>query len=237
MLEKLEYSVDLKVDVSDDSIKYLEFLNELAGDGMDKAVDKIDNLGTIIGKNMDKIAAYNEGLNQMFANRGYKGNISQDLKDGKVTPEELAEMYDLTEAEVDLLREYMGNIMDITKEIQNMRTEITDQLIDAMEEINEKLDEQIDKINRAAEGMQHYRDIIDLVGQDVLGISDEMMKTFGEKQLDNSIANVKASRTKMLENEREYNEAVAELERLKTSGASEFAIEEQERVIKAAKEN
>ena len=237
MLEKLEYSVDLKIGVSDDSIKYLEFLNELAGDGIDKAIDKIDNLGTIIGKNMDKIAAYNEGLNQMFANRGYKGNISQDLKDGKVTPEELAEMYDLTEAEVDLLREYMGNIMDITQEIQNMRKEITDQLIDAMEEINEKFDEQIDKINRAAEGMQHYRDIIDLVGQDVLGISDEMMKTFGEKQLDNSIANVKASRTKMLENEREYNEAVAELERLKTSGASEFAIEEQERVVKAAKEN
>jgi hypothetical protein len=237
MLEKLEYEVTLKIDVNEDANKYLDFLMEMNGDGMDNALDNIDILGEKIADGMENIETYTKGLNNMFKNRGYKGSVVEDLQSGKVTPEELAKMYDLTEAEVELMREYMGNIMDITKEIQNMRKEITDQLINAMEEINEKFDEQIDKINRAAEGMQHYRDIIDLVGQDVLGISDEMIKTFGEKQLDNAVANVKASRTKMLENEREYNEAVAELERLKSSGASEFAIKEQERVVKAAQEN
>ena len=237
MLEKLEYEVTLKIDVNEDANKYLDFLMELAGDGMEHALDNIDMLGEKIANGLEDIQTYTDALNKMFKNRGYEGDVVSDLQSGKVTPEELAEMYDLTEDEVDLLREYMGDIMDITEEIQNMRKEITDQLIDAMEEINEKFDEQIDKINRAAEGMQHYRDIIDLVGQDVLGISDEMIEMFSEKQLNNSIANVFATRTKMLENEREYNEAVAELERLKDTGASEFAIEEQERVVEAAREH
>ena len=234
-LEKLEYQVDLKTDVSDDTRKYLDFLMELAGDGIDAAADNIDNLSKKIKTNLDDIETWTDGLNGMFENRGYKGDVVADLINRKITPEELAEQYALTEKEIELMRDYVSNIMDATLEVQKLREEITEQVISAMEELNEQFDEQIEKLERLSGLMDHYRNIIDLVGADVLGISSDMLKAFDSAKMENSIAQVTAARQKMLHNEYAYNEAQAELEKLRAEQASKQAIEEQEKIVEAAR--
>ena len=233
-LEKIEYTVQLKIDVSEDTRKYLDFLMELSGDGLDVAADNIDRLSQKIGTNLDDIKAWEEGLDSLFSDKGYEGSIVADLLSGEVTPDQLAEQYDLTQAEADLVREYAGNIMDATLELQNLRKEITDQMITALEDMNEQFDKQIEKIDRISGLMDHYGKVIELVGADVLGVSDEMLKSFDDAKMANSLAKLAAARTKYEANERELAKLRAEREKMEREGATEEALKEMDRAIEEA---
>ena len=236
LLERIEYTVKLKVDVSEDTIKYINFLMDLSGDSFDETADKISRLSSVIGENIEKIDAWKEGLDAIFKDKGYKGSVAADLLTGKITAEDLAKKYNLTEAEIELIREYANNIMDTTVEVNNLRKEITDSLIAGLEDMNDQFDKQIDKIDRAGKLMDGYRDIIELVGEDVLGVSNEMNELFNEAKMNNAISKVSAAKTKLNANEARLAELKAEKERLIAKEGSEEAIAELDRAIETVEE-
>jgi hypothetical protein len=78
------------------------------------------------------------------------------------------------------LRKWRDELFAANKELSQMGDTVSGKIIEALEQMNKDLDEQADKIERNNSLLEHYRNVIDLVGKDTLGISDEIMKKTSE---------------------------------------------------------
>jgi len=78
----------------------------------------------------------------------------------------------LTNAQVSALTEYQEALWEANEELNNIGDTVHEKVVAAVEEMNSKLDEQSESISHNNSLLENYRNIIDLVGQDALGISD-----------------------------------------------------------------
>lgn len=69
--------------------------------------------------------------------------------------------------------------------------------MEAITALGEEFDKQSAKIDHAMGVLNSYRNIVDLVGQDVLGISDEMMEAFSETAVEGAIDALTVSKAKV----------------------------------------
>ena len=81
LLEKLQYEIELKIEIEDDDLKYLDFLLKQVNDSAYEAADAIALLGQKTQSTFNKIDAYTEGINKLFQNHGFVGDITELLGD------------------------------------------------------------------------------------------------------------------------------------------------------------
>ena len=112
--------------------------------------------------------------------------------------------------------------------------------MESLEELSEEFDEQSDVVDHLSGVLDHYRNIVDIVGQEALGISDDMMKMFSDVAVDSAIDNLAISVDKL----EGLREARAEQERALAQATTEEeikrwteTIEETDKLIRDAEEN
>ena len=69
--------------------------------------------------------------------------------------------------------------------------------MEALEALGEEFDKQSDKIDHLSGVLESYQNIIGIVGQEVLGITDEMMESFSDIAVDNAIDALTVSKGKL----------------------------------------
>lgn len=200
-LEKVEYIVDLKIDVAEDSLEYLEYLLEKLDDDAYDAAEAMALLGKQAEQSMKKIEAYEEGIKGIFGNHVEMGEISQSDVDaflrGEQSGIDAVSKLDLTEDEVAKLREWKSALLEENQTLMDLRQEVRDKVLPAFQELTEEMDLQIEKIEHLQSVTESYRNIIDIVGKDYLGISDEMMGALNQAQVDMAINNLTATKAKL----------------------------------------
>ena len=162
-LEKIEFKVQIKVDASDDDLAYIEFLMSKIEDDAFAAAESIGLLGDKAAETIEKVAATEEGINQIMNDVAAQGFI--------------------TDEQANKLRDYRDQLGDYNAELMEIRNTVFDELTEAFEAWNEKIDETATTIEHLNSMLSGYRNIIDLVGKDMLGIDNETLKNLSKTQI------------------------------------------------------
>ena len=176
-LEKIEYKVQIKVDIVDDDKAYLDFLMQKVEDDAFAAAEAIGYLGEEAQLTLDKIKANEEGI----------AEVERALAAGDITPEQAVEK----------MREYRDELVDLNADLLEIRQTVQDKLTEAFEGWNEEIERGITKLEHYSSVLENYKNIIDIIGKDMLGISDETMSNLSKAQIANANNIIRATKAQL----------------------------------------
>ena len=214
-LEKIEYKVQIKVDIADDDKAYLDFLMQKVEDDAFAAAEAIGYLGEEAQLTLDKIKA----------NEGGIAEVERALAAGDITPEQAVEK----------MREYRDELVDLNADLLEIRQTVQDKLTEAFESWNEEIERGITKLEHYGSVLENYKNIIDIVGKDMLGISDETMSNLSKAQIANANNIIRATKAQLDANNstlEKMRQARAEAE----ARRDEESVKEWDEQIKIAEE-
>lgn len=204
-LEKAEYVVEYGTSLVEDSLSIIEYQLEKIED---KAYSTAEALA-LVGQKMNEVSKksniYKDGIETTLAASG----LSIDDILG-ASPEELAELVangTFTAEQVEQLRNYRDELLNTNQEMKDMANETLDKLLEGFDEWNEAIDKNKEKIDHLKEVTSSYRDIIDLIGKDNLGVSNQMLEQMNEFNIAASQSQVDITRRQLEENKRSLEEA------------------------------
>ncbi len=182
-LEQVQYEVEIKLDIPDSQIKVLEYKLGRIDDDAFKALDAIELLSQKADNLKQQIAINKQGLNDVLALTMSAAEISQILA-GNL---EVLNKKTLTDNQVSAIKEYRDNLLDLNSQFDDLRKEIEDKVMSAFDAWKEKLDKGIASIDHYNTVLDDYKNIIDIVGKDTLGITDAFMTNLAQRTTDNAI--------------------------------------------------
>ena len=189
-LEKIQYAIELKLNVAEDSLALLDYQMSRIEDDAFKAAQAVGLFAEKAELLYDQMAADREGLNDILGQQlssaeikmFYEGDMS--VLEGKT----------FTDAQVEAIKEYRDNLIELSEEFDEIRESIEEQVMEVFDAWNEKLETGIESLEHYGSVLESYKNIIDIVGEDGLGISDEFIKNLNEAQIGNAIDKVNATR-------------------------------------------
>jgi len=129
------------------------------------------------------------------------GQQSQDFinkfMNGTLTEKEMNKLSDMTEDEWNQVLEMRDNLLDVNQSIMETFQEVADAIGNAFSGYVEDMDRGIGRIDKAKEAVQSYKNIIDIVGQDFLGISNDLMRELDQDTVNIANQKVEATRAKL----------------------------------------
>lgn len=176
-LEKIEYKVQIKIDIADDDKAYLDFLMQKIENDAFAAAEAIGYLGEEASLTLDKIKANEEGI----------AEVERALAAGEITPEQAVEK----------MREYRDELVDLNANLLEIRQTVQDKLTEAFEGWNEEIERGITKLEHYGSVLENYKNIIDIVGKDMLGISNETMSNLSKAQIANANNIIRATKAQL----------------------------------------
>ena len=226
-LEIVTYKVKFLNDLIEDATKYLDYLIKQADKSIYDIGEKVGLLGQKAGNALKEIGNIQNGIIEMLSNENHPNLTSELVEgylDGQLSLEDiLSKIGQLTDKEQQQLRDYREQLLKWAETLDELRTEAYDQLSESVEKFNDKIDHQKDIINDLANVMKHYRDIIDIVGKDVLGISDKLLKQMNRVGLDAAEKNLIISKKQFDEITASYQKAQREYDQMIAAGRLEDA--------------
>lgn len=182
-LEQVQYEVEIKLDIPDSQIKVLEYKLGRIDDDAFKALDAIELLSQKADNLKQQIAINKQGLNDVLSLTMSAAEISQILA-GNL---EVLNKKTLTDDQVSAIKEYRDNLLELNSQFDDLRKEIEDKVMSAFDAWKEKLDKGIASIDHYNTVLDDYKNIIDIVGKDTLGITDAFMTNLAQRTTDNAI--------------------------------------------------
>lgn len=190
------YKLELNIDLDEDELKYLDFLLEMLGDNAEKAVDALTLLGQKFNTTKTELDHYVDGIKDLLALRGFSDSDIAAFLNGELTVQDL-ENRGFTTDDIDKLREYRDAIQENTEALKELQEEIEAKFLDVLDELNEKVEDAEDRFNHFTKMFEHFQNVVDIVGQDALGMTAETMKMLAQAAKENAIEMVKAAKTQL----------------------------------------
>lgn len=182
-LEQVQYAVEVKLDIPDDKIKFLEYRLERIDDDAFKSIEAVTLLTKKADEVYKKIQINKEALNDVLKLSLSVGEITQLLAgDTSVLVGK-----SFTEEQINAIKEYRDNLLDLNSELDDVRETIEDKVMEAFDAWKEKVDAGISSIEHYGNILGSFRNIIDIVGKDTLGISNTFMNNLAQGTVDNAI--------------------------------------------------
>lgn len=182
-LEQVQYAVEVKLDIPDDKIKFLEYRLERIDDDAFKSIEAVTLLTKKADEVYKKIQINKEALNDVLKLSLSVGEITQLLAgDTSVLAGK-----SFTEEQINAIKEYRDNLLDLNSELDDVRETIEDKVMEAFDAWKEKVDAGISSIEHYGNILGSFRNIIDIVGKDTLGISNTFMNNLAQGTVDNAI--------------------------------------------------
>lgn len=206
-IEEIQYTVEHTVEKIDYLFNALEHQLKNLDDPIDDAAKAIAVLGQQTEQALKKIKAYEMGISDIFTQSNLTDSDVEALIGGDMS---VLDGKQLTEAQVSALTEYQKTLWETNEELNNMGDTVHEKVVAAVEEMNSKLDEQSESISHNNALLENYRNIIDLVGQDALGISDQVMANLSRASVQGAQAELQAAKAKFDTNKAIYDDTLAE---------------------------
>ena len=240
LLERTQLEVELKINVSEDALQYLEYMMDNIEN---KAYDCAEAFGYLNGMTQEyfKTAeALEGGLRSLFANQGLTDTDFQkliegdtatytklmdmlssggvaDLSDG-LQQSEIDAAYGFTAEDVDTMRDYVSQLIEANQNLQEIRQTVHEQILTVWDEWNEKLDAGIAKIEHLQSITESYQNIIDIVGQKNLGVSNAFMSKMRQQSIDQANDKLEAEKARYESLKKARDDAYAKFEEQKAKG-------------------
>lgn len=180
-------------------------IEQLDKDMYDTA-DVLALLGDKMGKIYEEAGHEREAIEDIFKLHGLGSEDVQAFLNGQIEiADVLAQVGELTQKEIDDLQSHQSALLDYNKTLIQIREESYEKISESISEFNDQIERQIDIIDDLDGLMNHYKNIIDIVGKDVLGVSDEMLKNMDKLAITAAQSSLEIS-TNQLEHNREILE-------------------------------
>lgn len=237
-LEKVDYKVQLKLEVNEDDKKIIDFLmDRIDGDAW-RTGEQIALHDRNIVNSQENITTAKSGLEGIFANHENidSAAVMEALNNGDYkSAMSLLGDEAFTEAEVEKIKEYSDTILDETANIKDEQMAVVDSMNDVFDAHMEHFEQFGDSISHASDMLSAYGEVIDLVGQEELGISAATMQKMRDTSielLESANANAK---NKFDQAKAEYDYAEDQLKAARETGDKEL-IKHWEDVVQHTKE-
>ena len=86
---------------------------------------------------------------------------------------------------------------DLNADLLEVRQTVQDKLTEAFEAWNEKIEEGTSKLEFYSSVLEGYKNIIDIVGKDMLGISDKTMNRLNQTIISNANDSIRATKAQL----------------------------------------
>lgn len=213
-LEKLNYEVEVGLKINEEDLKVIEYyLNKIEDDAF-AAAERIALLGQKTANAIEKSNINSSGLQDLIA------YINDPANEGLINYEDVA----------DQVYNYRDALLETNQELVEMDKTVKDQLINTYEAFNEKIDAQIDKFEKYNSFIEHYKNIIDIVGRDNLGISDQTMKMLRSIQNENAITRLANETAHLKSLEASRNNTMSMLDQATTEEDRKYWEEQLEKI-------
>ena len=189
-LEKIQYAIELKLNIAEDGLAVLEYQMSKIEDNAFKAAEAIGLFSKKAELLYEQMVADREGLNDILGQQLSQAEIIQ-FYNGDMS---VLEGKTFTEDQIDAIKEYRDNLLELNEEFDDIRKNIEEQVMEVFDAWNEKLEQGIDKLDHYGNVLESYKNIIDIVGKDTLGLSDTFMATLNQSSIDNAINKVTATK-------------------------------------------
>ena len=215
--EKLE----INITIDENGMKLLEYFFDKLNDDLYDSVERMSILEDQIGNLIDQASAYEQNINGLLGTAGQWDGLN--FNSYGLTLEDLPELLSKSNKElyeifggagsnvqeiIDQLQNDYEKLLDTNKQITEMRQKLVEEIGNSFSSWNEEIDKAENKLEQNAQLMEHYRNVIDIVGRKTLGITSKFIKDYNIKQLDNDLAQLSASYAQL----NEQREAVSALE-------------------------
>lgn len=199
-LETIQYEIEIKVDVDEDTLKFLNELFDQMGDSADYAADRIANLTKQAKAYSDEAKAYENGISSILKHAGADQELINGFIKGKLTKDQIEEMGALgfTEDDAQALRDYSDKLIELNNNYRDLRDTMVDQVSAAFDDYIEKLEDASDKIERLQKVTETYKNIIDVVGKRILDPTGKITKALDDAAF-NSARNLTKSNKSTLD--------------------------------------
>lgn len=213
-LEKVQYKVEVKLDVSKDEVAVLEYQLGRIDDDAFKSIDAIDLLIDKSVQLKKQIEINKQGLNDALALSLSAAEISEVMA-GNMS---VLEGKNFTDEQVQAIKDYRDNLLSLNEELDDIRENIESKVLEAFDAWNEKLSTGVDIIDSYSSALDHFKNIVDIIGQDVLGLDENFIQGLSQTAVDNSINKVKATKAAMESTMAAQERAQRSLEKARAQG-------------------
>ena len=189
-LKKIQYAIELKLNIADDGLAVLEYQLENLEDKAFSAAESIALMGEKVDLLYDKVAADREGLDKILGQQLSSAEIRQ-FYDGDMS---VLQGKHFTEDQVETIKEYRDNLLELNKELLDVRKAVQEEVMETFDEFNEKLEDQIDLFDHYNAILENYKNIIDIVGKSYLKVDRELLRTLNQATINNAINKVKGTK-------------------------------------------
>lgn len=189
-LAKIEYAAEVKLEISQDELDVIEYQLELLDDKAFSSADKIAQNVAKASNLVQQMETTQQAMNDILSVSNISDGDIATLLDPKTTEEQMAIILkdkNITEDQVNSIRNYRDSLLDMNKQLEEVRDTIQEEVTAAFEEYNEELDKGISQFEHYNSVLESYQNIVDIVGKDVLGISDDTLAEMSATQVENSI--------------------------------------------------
>lgn len=190
-LQKVQYKVELELDVENDEMELLEYQLSLIEDDAFKSAEAITLLTKQAESLYDQIQVNKQGLNDALGLSLSAAEIASvmagDLSvlDGKT----------FTEDQISAIRDYRDNLLELNEQFNEIRQSIEEQVMATFDAWQEKLERGSESLEHYGNILESYQNIVDIVGTDTLGLSSQFMADLSQAKVDNSIDQLEAAKS------------------------------------------
>lgn len=238
-LKKIQYAIELKLNVADDSLAVLNYQLDRLEDKAFSAAEAIALMGSKVDVLYDKVAADREGLDRILGQQLSSAEIRQ-IYEGDMS---VLQGKHFTADQIDAIKEYRDDLLSLNEELLEIRRSVQDKVMETFDEFNEKIEDQIDLFDHYNAILENYKNIIDIVGRSYLKVDKELMKTLNQATINNLINKVKGTKdaydaliVSQAEAEKALQEAIARGNEIDIA-AWEEDLEEIQKKVNDAQEN
>ena len=190
-LQKVQYKVELELDVENDEIELLEYQLSLIEDDAFKSAEAITLLTKQAESLYDQIQVNKQGLNDTLGLSLSAGEIASVMA-GDLS---VLEGKTFTEDQISAIRDYRDNLLALNEQFNEVRQSIEEQVMATFDAWQEKLERGSAALEHYGSILESYQNIIDIVGTDTLGISSQFMSDLSQAKVSNSIDQLEAARS------------------------------------------
>lgn len=183
-LAKVQYQVELKLNVSQDELAIIEYELDMLDDKAFSSAERIEKSVAKAQNLTEQIGITQQALDDVLKASGVSAGEIADIMAGNF---EGLENKNFTESQIEAIKSYRDSLLDMNKQLEEVRDTIQEEVTAAFEEYNEELDKGISQFEHYNSVLESYQNIIDIVGKDVLGISDDTLAEMSATQVENSI--------------------------------------------------
>lgn len=224
-LEAVQNDLNVQITISEDTKKYLDYLLKKTDYSSFSAAKRISIYNKQMAETFNQIESQSKAVFDLLDKKG-KTDIYDKLINGEVDRKQLQDM-GFTDAEIEQIFDSLGEIWDGNLEVLELNKKVAEEIGKAIDEKMAVIDKQIGKMQFLSGLAGKFRDIVNLTGQDVLGVTDELMNGALDAQLKANTNILETSKAKLDELKSDREKVQKAIEEAKARGEDTTELEKQ----------